>query len=318
MFHGKALSVGVFLVAAGAVMLAGQDAATREAIVSALRLWPLAVIAIGVGLILRPTRLNLAGAVVAALVPGLLFGGVVAAAPSVDLAGICDDTGGPGTITRGGTFVGSPRVEMDFSCGDLDVVVRPGTSWEVQVRDLARQTATVVAMPDRLVIRSQHGTTRGFTRDGDAWRVELPADMRMELEARVNAGRARLNLSGARLGTLDLVLNAGDARVDLTGATLERLEVAVNAGAARLLLPAESDVRGNLRVAAGALELCIPDGLGVRIVGDAVLGSTTFNGLIRAGDAWETPGYATAAHRADLAVSASAGSVDVNPEGDCK
>lgn len=318
MFNGKALSVGVFLVAAGAVMLAGQDAATREAIVSALRLWPLAIVAIGVGLILRRTRLNLAGAVVAALVPGLLFGGVVAAAPSVDLKGFCDGDGRPGTVTRDGTFVGSPRVELDLSCGELDVTIRPGTSWEAHLRDLARRTATVVATPERLVIRSADGSSRSFTRDGDAWRVVLPADVRMELEARVNAGTARLDLAGARLGTFDLVLNAGDARVDLTGAQLDRLEVAVNAGAARLRLPAASDLRGSLRVAAGALELCIPDGLGVRIVGDAVLGSTTFNGLIRAGDAWETPGYATAAHRADLAISASAGSVDVNPEGDCK
>lgn len=318
MFNGKALSVGVFLVAAGAVMLAGQDAATREAIVSALRLWPLAIVAIGVGLILRRTRLNLVGAVVAALVPGLLFGGVVAAAPSVNLAGICDDAGRPGTITRDGVFVGDPRVELDLSCGDLDVIVRLGTSWAVQLRDLARRTTTVVATPERLVIRSATGTARGFAPHGDAWRVALPADVRMELEARVNAGRARLDLTGATLGTLDLVLNAGDARVDLTGATLERLEVAVNAGAARLLLPAASDLRGTLRVAAGSLELCIPDGLGVRVVGDVVLGSTTFNGLIRAGDAWETPGYANATHRADLAISASAGSVDINPEGGCK
>ena len=80
MINGRALFVGVFLAAGGTVMLVGQgDAVARDAIASALRLWPLAVIALGAGLILRRTRLNLAGAVVAALVPGLLFGGIVLA-----------------------------------------------------------------------------------------------------------------------------------------------------------------------------------------------------------------------------------------------
>jgi len=71
-------------------------------------------------------------------------------------------------------------------------------------------------------------------------------------------------------------------------------------------------------VAAGAIEICVPPDLGVRIQGDAEFGDTTFNGLVRVDDAWETPGRSTAANQADLSVSAQAGSVVVNPAGGCK
>jgi predicted membrane protein len=75
---------------------------------------------------------------------------------------------------------------------------------------------------------------------------------------------------------------------------------------------------GDLDVNAGSLDVCVPDDLGLRVNASSSLGSTTFNGLIRRGNAWETPGYDTAQFRADLSVSASVGSVDVNSEGACK
>ena len=48
------------------------------------------------------------------------------------------------------------------------------------------------------------------------------------------------------------------------------------------------------------------------------LGSSTFNGLVRRGDAWQTPGYDTAPYKADLSIQASVGSVAINPKGGCK
>lgn len=319
MINGKALFVGVFLAAAGTVMLVGQgDAVARDAIASALRLWPLAVIAIGAGLILRRTRLNLAGAVVAALVPGLLFGGVVVAAPDPDFASICTERSGEATTTRSGSFTGDAEVDLDFSCGEIRVTTIPGTSWDFQARDQGDRTASVVSRPDRLAIQVPDGRAgSGWDREGDAWAVRLPADTLLDITADISAGRGRLDLAGARLGTLALDVSAGDARVDLSNATLSRLDLVVGAGAATVLLPDATSFRGDLSVSAGAIELCIPAGLGVRILDEVALGSTTFNGLIRANDAWETPGYATATHRAELMVSVSAGSVDVNPEGGC-
>lgn len=319
MINRKALFAGVFLAAAGAVMLVGEgSAAAADVITQALRLWPLAVIAIGLGLLARHTRLGLAGTMVAAAIPGLLLGGVVVAAPTVDMSAICDRTEGAATTSRTGTFDGPATVDLDLACGDLSVTTNAGRDWSVNTLDLPGHRATIIDSGTRLAVSSNDGRRSwGLGRDGDRWRIALPTDLRFDLDASINAGSGRLDLADARIGRLGLEVNAGDARADLTGAAVSRLDVHVNAGSARVILPA-ADLTGDVAASAGSIEICAPSDLGIRATGDAVLGDTTFNGLIRAGDAWETPGYSTSTHQAELSVSASAGSVVINPQGGCK
>jgi hypothetical protein len=184
----------------------------------------------------------------------------------------------------------------------------------------ARSAGPIVdASADRLSIRSAD-RTRPFdvARGADVWQISLPTATTLDLAAEVNAGHGRFDLAGARLGGVDLAVNAGEAEVDLAGATLARLSTRVNAAKVRLSLPATGDVGVDLVVNAGALKVCAPGDLGLRIHEQVVLGSTTYAGLVRVGDAWETPGYALANHRADVTISVNVGSVDVNPLGGCK
>ena len=149
MVNRRFLYWGVFFVAAGAVMLVGQtDAFDGEAVAQALRLWPVVVIALGVGLLLRRTRFGLAGGMLAAAMPGLLFGGVVAAAPRV--APECDDIRPVPFVTRQGTFQGAATVDLRLGCGDLSVTTAPGTGWRLETGDTTGAAATVDASADRL------------------------------------------------------------------------------------------------------------------------------------------------------------------------
>ena len=67
---------GVFLVALGGVLVVVDLGAIAPAvIVDVLRLWPLALVAIGLGLVLRRTRFSVPGGMLAAAAPGLLLGG---------------------------------------------------------------------------------------------------------------------------------------------------------------------------------------------------------------------------------------------------
>jgi hypothetical protein len=76
------LYTGVFLVAiGGAVMAADLGPVSIPALTDVLRLWPLALIAIGLGIALRRTQVSLASGVLAAAVPGLVLGVAMAAAP---------------------------------------------------------------------------------------------------------------------------------------------------------------------------------------------------------------------------------------------
>ncbi len=312
------LYLGVFLVAVGGVALAALgNVVEDDALARALRLWPLALVALGAGLVLRHSRFALASGVLAAAMPGLLLGGLLVHAPR--LAPGCGGTQPGSAATRQGTFDGPASVDLRLACGDLTVTTAPGNGWQLEAGDPARTSVSIDDAVNRLSVTSS-GQWRAFesTPAGETWRLTLPAATSIDLTAEVDAGRGRFDLAGAQLGTVQLAVNAGDARVDLGSATVGHLSMTVNAASATLLLPATGVSSASLSVNAGSLRICSASALGVRIHATDALASTTFTGLVHDGDAWRSPGYATADSHADLTVSATLGSVDFNPAGGCE
>ena len=308
---------GVFLVAAGAVTLLAQGAVNNDVVAQALRLWPVAIIALGAGLLLRRTRFGLAGGMLAAAMPGLLLGGLFVAVPRF-VPG-CDGIGPATFDTRQGTFAGAASVDLRLACGDLTVTSIPGTGWQLQSGNAGGATPAVDVAANRLSVTSAgERHSFGFTPGGDVWRLALPAASTVDLTAEVSAGRGRFDLAGAQLGNVRLDVNAAEASVDLGDATIANLSMHVNAASASLRLPASQDFSADLSVSAGALKLCAPSELGLRIHSTSVLASTHFNGLASNGNVWESPGYSMANHHADVTITANVGSVDVNPLGGCQ
>src|SRR5258705_8783469 len=87
---------GIFFVAIGGILVASDlRAVDTPTLTDVLRLWPLALVAIGLSVVLRRTRLSLPGLMLAAAVPPLVVGGALAAAPRV-----LGDFGAPG-VTPG-------------------------------------------------------------------------------------------------------------------------------------------------------------------------------------------------------------------------
>jgi len=312
------LSWGVFLLAAGGVMLLAQAGALdRQLVGQALALWPLLLVAVGAKLLLRRTSLALPSAVIAALIPGLLLGGVAVAAPNVSPA--CQVREPDTFTTERGTFEGTATADLRVACGSLDVTTGPGTGWEARIGDTNGIAPAFDSRGDRLHLASRvRGMPLGGPWGGDAFRVMLPTGSTIDLLAEVSAGRGRFDLAGARLGRVDLDVNAGEAELDLRGATLSRISLEVNAGGATLRLPAGSDFGGDVAVNAGKLTICVPAELGLRIRTTTVLGGVHYDGRARTTDGWESPGFNEATHRAELAVEANVGSVEINPEGGCK
>ena len=314
------LYFGVFLVAAGGVTLLVSAGVLDEGrVAEALAWWPLAVIAIGAGLVLRHTRAAVPGGVVAAAVPGLMFGAMFVAVPQLPTP--CSDavTDGATAITREGSFGTSARVDIELSCGDLAVTTAPGTAWSLGGTNGRNRTADVSESSDELSISSTADRTRWAWNAGpDDWDVTLPTGTQLDLGTEVNAGRGTLDLAGARLGSFGLDLNAGAVTVDLAEAALPRLDVTVNAGAATVHLPVRGDLVGRLEANAGSIQVCIPDGTEVRLSSQAALGSVDTDGLVRVGDMLRTPATTTALAHADLTVSANVGNVTISSEGECK
>jgi len=318
MVNRRFLYGGVFLIAAGGVMLAAQgDAVDGDVVAQVLRLWPVVLIALGIGLLLRRTRFAMAGGLLAAAMPGLLLGGLVVAAPR--MAPACADMRPATFETRQGTFDGAASVDLTLACGELSVTTAPGNGWQLEAGNATGPAPTVDVSADRLRVATTVGHAPfGFTRGGDVWRLSLPVAGRLDLAAEISAGRGRFDLAGAQLGNVRLAVNAGDARVDLAGATVAHLSMSINAASASVRLPATQDLGADFSVNAGSLAICAASDVGLRIHHDGVLGTTNYTGLVRSGNTWESPGYTTANHHADVTISANVGSVDVNPVGGCQ
>lgn len=310
---------GVFLVSIGGVLVAADlvpvDSAT---ITDALRLWPLALVAIGLGLVLRRTRFSLPGGMLAAAVPGLVLGGAFAVAPR--LAIDCGAGAAASTIaTQDGTFEGPARVSVATGCGVLVVDTAPGNGWVLESGNTRGRTPAIEASRRSLSIDAgAQGGWRLFDAGRDDWHLTLPASEIDGLSLTVNAGEGRIDLADTSIGRLEVTTNAARTSVDLSGASLANLSGTVNAGTLSFRLPATADVVGSIEVNAGQLQVCVPSELGISVHQRGALSGVSVNGLHQTGTDWQSPSYASAAHHADLNVSANLGSVEINPIGGCK
>jgi hypothetical protein len=313
------LYVGVFLVAIGGVLVAADLGDVESStIADALRLWPLAIVAIGLGLVLRRTRFSLAGGMLAAAVPGLVLGGGFALAPHFAV-----DCGGGGVAssgtTRQGTFSGPATVSVTSGCGSLIVGTSSGSDWQLQAGNTAGRTPIVHATAQSLSIDS--GGNQGwhwFDASRDAWNLTLPTSRIDDLSVVVNAGKGQVGLSGAQVGRLDLTANAAETLVDASEASIANVSGTINAGLLSLHLAAGTDIVGSLQVNAGELQVCTPTGLGLHVSHGGVLSGIKVNGQSVPGGDWQSPDYASATHRADLSVIVNLGAVEINPIGGCK
>lgn len=310
---------GIFLVAiGGAVLFVDRTAIDESRIVDLLRLWPAVIIAIGVALVLRRTRFSVAGGMLAAALPGLVLGGMLAVGPRI--AWDC----APGSqepvsfVTRDGTFSGPARVDVTTGCGSLTITTRTGAGWSLEAGNTRGDATNLDASPNRLSVGDDHRSGWFGFHGRDEWRLALPTTALAALDVNVNTGDSRTELPGADIGTLAYTTNAGRSAVDLTDTAIETLRASVNAGELSVELPAGDDFSGEVSVNAGSARICVPDGLGVRVHGTGALNSTDYGDLVHDGSTWQSPDYASAAHHADLTVSVNLGNLEFDPTGGCK
>lgn len=163
-------------------------------------------------------------------------------------------------------------------------------------------------------------------------RFELAADVPLALAATIDASDATIDLGGTMLTQLDIESGATHATVDFSRPTrgtcksatftveasqLEVLhlaqagcaEVRVEGGAGSTTLGFQGvwrrDVALTVDLALGGLILQIPRGTGVRIAGHRFLAPFDRQGLVRSGNAWQTPGFEQAAHKLQVDLKAS-------------
>lgn len=320
------LGWGVFFIVLGAVPLAVRSGALDGDVVRhAWQLWPLILIGIGLGLVLARTRLAVLGNLVVAVTFGLMGGALIVtgigAATGVTSCGF---GGGSGVAfpAQAGAFARDARVSLEMNCGEVTADAADGAGWTVNGTADDGRAPELRSDDARLVVRAPDQQGIAIGAEGSRWQVTLPRDHAVDVELSVNAGLGDLDLAGMTVPGFTTSVNAGEARVDLSGARgTGRVDASVNAGSLVILLPMPSGtLRGNLSVNAGSAEVCVPSGVAVRIhSGDQPLGSTNFDdrGLVRVGNSWSSAGYESAVDRIELSVSVNLGSLALDPEDGC-
>jgi hypothetical protein len=312
------LNWGVFFIALGAVPLAlHQGAVSAGTLAETWRLWPLVLVGIGLGLILSRTPAYFVGGLVVAACLGLVLGSLFAVGPQV---GCNHASGSTTTLTRDGSFSGSADVNLELQCGTANVTTSTDDRWHVRTTNSNGTNPSIDFSSGALSLTSGRQGDWLSGRGDDTWDVALPTSQPIGLSFSVNGGDARLNLGGVSLTSASFSLNAGALHADLTNARVANLSISTNVGSSSVILDGSSSVSGSISTNVGSTDLCYPAQLGVRLRVSESLASGNYSaaGLVRVGDAWQTPNYDTAASKADLSVSTSVGSLTLNPSGGCK
>ena len=315
--HRRFLYWGLFFIAMGGVLVvADLVSLDQSALVDALRLWPVAFIALGVAVLVRRTRYSLVAWLVTASLLGLGIGGAVAAGPRLAVG--CPGGGRQALQSQGGSFDGPARVSVNAGCGSLDVQTVPGSAWLLEPEGSGNPTATVAASSTSLTVDA--GTQgAGFGTDTSrTWRLQLPTSPLDQLNLTFNAGTAHLSLPGAQIGTFEATANAAETVFDLSGASTHELSAKTNLGAMSIHLPEASSLSGTLTVNLGQINVCFPANVGLRITQHDVIGQVSYEGFEQRNSTWQTPGYELAAQHADLDLDVNLGSIQFNPIGGCK
>jgi hypothetical protein len=304
---------GLFFIALGAVPLAVDLGwVSADAVHDLWRLWPLILVGIGVGLLLRRSQLALIGTVLTSLTFGLALGGVAAGTgvggmPIFFGCGSGTEAGGP----TSGSLSGSATVNVDWACGGLTVRDQGGTAWQLTTSGSATETA-VTASESSLAVNSA-GSFR-ITALGDrGLTLVVPTDPTLDLHVNQGFGDGTVTLSGAHLAGLQAKIGFGAGNVSAGGATLNgTLDLRFEFGSGHVFLPLGA-YHGTISSSFGSLNVCVPASLGVRVEASSSFGSADFGpDFVQVGGAWQTSDYTSATNRADLTISSSFGSLNMS------
>jgi hypothetical protein len=323
----RLVNLGVFLLILGAIPLAdSQGWIARETISHAWELWPLILVGIGIGLILRRTPFHFVGGLLVAATFGTMFGALLAGGLSLGAVGCgnADAATDPLILDEHGTFVGgTTSVVLRATCASLSVVPVSGAAWGVTVAGKADARPYLDQAAERLEVQSPDAAVVLPFADGrgSQWNVTLGTDVAYALDVNLNAGEANIDLAGLRVETVTAQGNAvGNSRLLLHDATVGRLDVQVNAGDLKIGLPATAGLMGRIQANAASVTLCADPGTGLRLRNTSAVTGDNFAaaGLVRSGTTWESPGIFSAAHVIDLTLDGAAANFTLNPSEGCR
>ena len=337
------LNWGIFLIFLGGIPLAVDQGWIDPDMAGELgQLWPLILVGIGLGLILRWTPFAWFGGALVAATFGIIFGAAVVAIPdegisnlqgiipAVAVAACSGDDAGPASSNAGGVANADVfGLDATLSCGELRVSRAAGADWSIEAAH-AIDDAPVIDESDldgatALLDLGQGGSddlTFLATQAQSDWSVEVPEAAVISLDTTLNAATGNIDLEDGPIARLSGTFNASDAIIDLADAETPlqaSVDLTLNASDVRLLLP-DGNLTADVTLNASSLTVCVPEGVALRVEPSSILSSDDLasSGLHKGNPTlWSTRGFSAAGDHIDLSITSTVSSFSLERPETC-
>ena len=337
------LNWGVFLIALGGIPLAVDQGWLDSDIAQDLgQLWPLILVGIGLGLILRWTPVAWLGGALVAATFGVILGaaivgirdtefddlqGIIPAVASSSCAG--NEVGEASTNDGGVADPNEFSLEATLSCGELEVVRASGATWSLAAQHDEGDAPVVETTGDSVATQGlelSQGGSEDFGLLGwqvqSLWDVQLPAEAALRMNTTLNAAKGMYDAGEGPVARVSGTFNASDARIDLGSATTPSpasVGLTLNASDGSLSLPL-GVITGGITLNASSLDLCVPRDAELRIDYTSVLGSDDLgsSGLEEVSSGlWTADGSVEADARVSLSITNTVSSLSIERPESC-
>ncbi|HET9496442.1 MAG TPA: LiaF domain-containing protein [Chloroflexia bacterium] len=293
----------ILLIVAGGILLLNTLGVLSWTVWNGIwRLWPLALIFIGLELLFgRRSRLF------SYVLAGLL---IVTVAGLAMAWSVMPWTGGTiNTQSISQPISGATSADVEISLGVGNLTVNP----------LANAGGDI--MQGTIAVGSNERLERNYTVNGGVGKLTL-----------INRGLEGAWFGNASAGPRDHVINinpavpltlridggVGDSKLNLADFNLTRLQVSSGVGNVEIALPGNVSGTSNVSVSGGVGDVTVnvPEGTALRVQASQGVGSRNFpSSYTNDGEVWTSPNYDTAANRMNMQVSGGVGSLHVREVG---
>jgi hypothetical protein len=292
-----------------------------------LRLWPLALIAIGLDLMFG-RRSPVIGGLLGILVIGAMVA-LMLLGPALNLpqASAVEQR----SLTASLDGVSAATIRLDFSVypTTLRALSDSDKLLDAQIGYQGTLDFSSSSVNGEAQVSLRHSGLTGWwftpslTSAPLRWQIGLSPRLPLTLDLKLGSGSSEIDLTGLQLKALTVDGASGSTRLVLPASTGSYEAVYEgSSGSLGLILPAETNLALNLHGSSGSLDISLPAGAAVRLdVRDNGSGSVSPAGGMerlsgKAGEdrgVWETPGYAQAAKKITITVdNVGSGSISLH------
>ena len=152
--------------------------------------------------------------------------------------------------------------------------------------------------------------------DQSEWDISLNKEVRYDLDIKMFAGEASIDLSNSHVESMDLRMGAGEIDVNLSNSTITNFEFTMGAGEASINFSGlkDKDFEGEIKGAVGEVSILLPKEIGVKVKVTGLLGEVSNSQLTKEGSTYTSDNYGKTDHVFTLDIIGVIGEVNLKVE----